>query len=153
MAVKKNYIKVVAKNGMEHIIPDSKENRDFQTRYHRHADSKDRPKRVSIIAGTYERDADTNELRFDQTAELDVIYEDVTPQDSKLAAATAENSALQAQIEMLQKQLAQKNAKSPAEDKQSTSSDQLIDPTGTGKPGRPKKNANASQSEAGGDAQ
>jgi hypothetical protein len=157
MAVKKNYIKVVAKNGMVHIIPDSKENRAFQTRYHRHADAKDRPKKVAIVEGSYTRDNETNELQFDETGELEVIFQDISPEDSKLAAANQHNSALQAQVEFLQQQLAEKNKQLTGAAKNGTPGhvaaplaveNGLVDPTAQGD-AAPKKRGTKPKENAG----
>lgn len=108
------YLKIVNNKDQVHILPDNTHNRTFHQRYTTGAQPGDKYKTLSIVKGEYKVDKETGSQSFEEKGEIERLYENLTPTDSKAAAYEAENDALKAQIEELTKQL-KKNGKKAVE--------------------------------------
>jgi hypothetical protein len=104
------HLKIVKKDNTVHIVPDNKMNREFHARYTTQAQPGDKYKSLSIVKGKYLTDKEDGEVQFDETSHVETLFENNTPEDSRAAALTAENDALQAQIDALQRQLKESKA-------------------------------------------
>lgn len=104
------FIKIVNRKGQVHIVPDNRSNRKFHVENATKAQPGDKPKGVYLVEGKYVKGEQRGAQEFEETGQLETLFENLTMEDSKLQAASSENEALKAQIEALQKQLAKKPA-------------------------------------------
>ena len=101
----KKYIKITDRKGLVHIVPDNRHTRKFHAEQSANLAPGDKPKSVKIVTGRFQPGEIRGAQEFEEIEELEMLYENLTPQDSQNAALNSENEALKAQIEALQKQL------------------------------------------------
>lgn len=113
MAAIHKYLKIIDQKGNQHIVPDNTKSRRFHIDYATKAQAADKPKSIELVTGKYVDGDSPGSHEFEVTEVLEVLFENLTPQDSQLEAANAENDTLKEQIALLQKQLAEKGSKGP----------------------------------------
>jgi hypothetical protein len=106
----KQYLEITDRKNRVHYVLDNRQNRKFHTEQAAKGQPGDKPKSIKLITGHYvPHDEIRGAQEFEKLSEIDTLFENLSPEDSKLVAATSENEALRSQIEALQKELAAKS--------------------------------------------